>query len=339
MHVLLTGAFGNIGQNTLDELLRLGQQVRCFDLPSKTNLRAARRHAGQVELAWGDLRRPEDVAAAVRDQEAVIHLAFITPKLSSTGIESESRPDWAHAINVGGTRNLIEALQAQPKPVRIVFASSMAVYGHTQHLPPPRLATDPVCPLDHYTRHKVECEQAVRESGLPWVVLRLPATMPLAIHLDPGMFDVPLDNRIEFGHTRDIGVALARAASNEGVLGKTLLLGGGPRCQFTYREMVSPLLEAMGVGMLPEAAFTREPFCTDWLDSRESESLLHYQTRGLDDYAREMAALLGPRRVLIRCFRPLARAWVLQQSPYWKQRTQRNAKSRRRTVSGNERVR
>jgi nucleoside-diphosphate-sugar epimerase len=150
------------------------------------------------------------------------------------------------------------------------------------------------------------------------------------------LFDVPLDNRIEFGHTRDIGAALARAAGSEGALGKTLLLGGGPRCQFTFREMVGPLLKAMGVGMLPDAAFARTPFCTDWLDSRESEALLHYQTRGLDDYAREMAALLGPRRVLIRCFRPLVRAWVLQQSPYWRQRPRRDAKPRRKAVPGSD---
>jgi len=34
MRVLLTGAFGNVGQATLDELLAQGHQVCCFDLPS-----------------------------------------------------------------------------------------------------------------------------------------------------------------------------------------------------------------------------------------------------------------------------------------------------------------
>jgi len=338
MRVLLTGAMGNIGQSTLDELLRLGQQVRCFDLRTPANERAARKRARQVEVVWGDLRRHEDVAVAVRDQQAVIHLAFITPKLSATGIESESQPEWARAINVGGTRNLIDALQAQPERARIVFASSVAVYGQTQHLPPPRTAADPVCPLDHYARHKVECEQMVRESGLPWAVLRLPATLPLAIRLDAGLFDVALDNRIEFGHTRDVGAALARAVSHEGVWGKTLLIGGGPSCQFTYRELVGPLLEAMGLGMLPDAAFARASFCTDWLDSGESQALLHYQTRGLDDYAQEMTALLGYRRALIRAFRPWVRAWVLGKSPYWRERTRRVARPRRKAVPESERV-
>lgn len=35
MNVLLTGAFGNIGQSALDELLERGHTVRCFDLRQK----------------------------------------------------------------------------------------------------------------------------------------------------------------------------------------------------------------------------------------------------------------------------------------------------------------
>ena len=112
MNILLTGAFGNVGQSTLEELLKQGHHVRCFDVKTRANEKTARRFRGQIEVVWGDLRRPTDVAAAVRDQDAVIHLAFIIPKLSATGFESEDHPDWAREINVGGTRILIEAVKA-----------------------------------------------------------------------------------------------------------------------------------------------------------------------------------------------------------------------------------
>jgi len=112
MKVLLTGAFGNIGKSTLEELVRQGHIVRCFDLKTRSNEKAARRYRDRIQVVWGDLRRRADVAAAVRDQEVVIHLAFIIPKLSTTGFESEEHPDWAREINVGGTQNLIEAMKA-----------------------------------------------------------------------------------------------------------------------------------------------------------------------------------------------------------------------------------
>jgi UDP-glucose 4-epimerase len=124
MNVLVTGAFGNVGNSTVEELVRKGHHVRCFDLRTRANEKSASKFQGRVEVAWGDLRRRQDVGEAVCDQDVVIHLAFIIPKLSSTGFESEEYPDWAREVNVGGTRNLIEASLAQPPPPRFIFSSS-----------------------------------------------------------------------------------------------------------------------------------------------------------------------------------------------------------------------
>ena len=318
MNVLLTGAFGNVGTSTLEELANRGHTVRCFDLKTRANEKTARRFRGQVEVVWGDLRCPEEVAAAVRDQDVVVHLAFIIPKMSATGVDSEERPDWAREINVGGTRNLINAMKALPRPPKIIFTSTYHVYGRTQDQPPPRTVSDPAQPVEHYSYHKVECEQMVKSSGLEWAILRLSATLPLAIQLDPAMFDVPLDNRMEYVHTRDVGLALANAISSEEVWGKTLLIGGGESCQYYYREIVGRILDAVGVGKLPEEAFGATPFCTDWVDTTESQRLLNYQRRDLGDYIQETVALLGYRRHLIRLFRPVVRRWLLGKSPYLK---------------------
>ncbi len=324
MKVLLTGAFGNVGASALDELARQGHTVRCFDLRTPANERAARarqrEHGGQIEIAWGDLRRPGDVAAAVHGQDVVAHLAFIIPKLSATGFESENRPEWAREINVGGTRHVIEAMQSQSSPARLLFTSSYHVFGRTQHLPPPRTALDPVDPIEHYSRHKVECEALVRASGLAWTIFRLAAALPLALRPDPGMFDLPLDNRIEFVHTRDVGLAIANGVSNAAVWGRLLLIGGGPRCQYVYRQLVERNLEAMGIGMLPDAAFNTTPYPTDWIDTAESQGLLRYQRSDLDDYVAEMKAKLGLRRHVVRLIRPLARRWLLTKSPYYSRR-------------------
>ena len=315
MRILLTGAFGNVGVSALQELLARGHQLRCFDLKTPANLRLARRLARKAEVVWGDLRSVGDVAAAVRDVDVVIHLAFIIPKLSATGIESEKEPVLARQVNVGGTRNLIRAMRAQPHPPRLIFSSSLHVYGMTQQLPPPRTIDDLPQPVEHYARHKVACERMVRISGLRWSILRFGAVLPLSVRPDPGMFDVPLANRIEFVHTRDVGLALANAVESDAIWGKLLLIGGGARCQLIYRELMTSILNAMGVGPLPDSAFTDEPFATDWLDTRESERLLHYQRRTLVDFTRDLTTRLGPRRLLARIFRPLVRAWLMRQSP------------------------
>ena len=321
MRVLLTGAFGNIGKSTIEELVNQGHTVSCFDLKTAANERTAQRFertlGDQVRVCWGDLCRPGEVADVVRGQEVVVHLAFIIPKMSATGIESESEPEWARQINVGGTLNLLSAMKALPEPPKILFISSYHVYGRTQDQPPPRTLSDPVRPEEHYSYHKLACEQMVQSSGLEWTIFRLAAAMPFAIQLDPGMFDVPLDNRMEFVHSRDVGLAIANAIGSEDAWGKILLIGGGPRCQYYFREIVERILGAVGVGMLPDEAFSTTPFCTDWIDTTESQKLLHYQQRDLEDYVSEMKQVLGFRRTLARAFRPWVRRALLKKSPYY----------------------
>ena len=327
MNVLLTGAFGNVGTSTLDELLRQGHAVRCFDLRTPANERTARRYGDRIEVVWGDLRVPADVAAAVAGVDVVLHVAFIIPKMSATGIESELRPDFAEAVNVGGTRNVIAAMEAQPVPPKLVFTSSLHVYGRTQHLAPPRTVAETPHPIEHYARHKIKCEEMIRASGLDWAILRLAATFPLALKLDPGMFDVPLDNRMEYVHTRDVGLALANAVGSDEIWGKTLLIGGGQRCQHIFGDMVARIVGAMGLDMFPGEAFATVPFATDWLDTEESQRLLRYQTRTLDDYLRDMTRLLGPRLPFVRVFKSVVRRSLIAQSPHWRRHLARQRTS------------
>jgi short-subunit dehydrogenase len=293
--------------------------VKCFDLKTRANARKARKYKGRIEVVWGDLRRPADVASAVEGQDVVIHLAFIIPKLSATGVECEEQPEWAREINVGGTRNLLNAMNALPRPPKLVFSSSLHVFGRTQDQAPPRTVSDPVQPIEHYARHKIQCEHMVKASGLDWTILRFGAVLPLALRADPGMFDVPLNNRIEFVHTRDVGLALANAASSTEVWGKILLIGGGPDSQFRFGDMAERLLKAMGVGMLPEQAFGKTPFCTDWLDTTESQRILGYQKHRFEDYVKSMTAMMGFKRHLVRAFRPIVRFALLKKSPYYAQ--------------------
>jgi nucleoside-diphosphate-sugar epimerase len=245
----------------------------------------------------------------------VVHLAFVIPSLSATGISSEADPDWARVINVGGTRNLLGAMADQPHPPSMLFASSLHVYGRTNDRQPPLTVDDPPQPIEHYAKHKVECEGLVKSSGLQWTIFRLGAALPVRLVLDPDMFDVPLDNRIEFVHRRDVGLAITNALEQNDVWDHTWLIGGGPRCQLHQRDIVQNVLEAVGVGMLPEEAFTQVPFPTDWLDTAESERILQFQRLTLQDYIKEVTDLLGFKRHFVRLFRPIIRAWLLKQSP------------------------
>ncbi len=225
MKVLVTGAFGNVGTYSVNELLRRGASVRCLDIPSRTSKRKARPYAHKVEIYWGDIRSQEVVAWAVTGVDAIVHLAFIIPP------KSEQLPAWAETINVGGTWNLLQAALALPRKPRIVFSSSIALYGKTQHLAPPRTTEELLHPDMQYAYQKLTCEHMLHASGLPWVILRFGAVPPIEFgELDPLMFDVRMDDRMEYLAPMDAGAAVAAAAMLPGLEGRTLMVAGGPSC-------------------------------------------------------------------------------------------------------------
>jgi len=316
MKVLLTGAFGNFGTMTLHNLLEQGHEVRCFDLQTKANRKTASKYENRIETIWGDVRNPDDLTLAVHDRDVVIHLAFIIDML-----RSDEQPEWAWQINVGGTKNLLDAIRGQSEPGKIIFASSISVFGHTQHLPPPRTLSDPVQPTSIYTHHKVECEELVKKSDLDWSILRIAFAPPEAGgSFDPVLFDLELNSRLEFVHPRDVGLAVANAVSSSEIWGKTLLVGGGSGCQLYYRDFIRQLTDVMGIRPLPDDAFALPPSSPmDWVDSIESQRLLNYQERSFEDFIRDIPASMGPSRYLVRLLGPLIRRSILSQSPFLKQ--------------------
>ena len=318
MKILVTGAFGSVGIHTLEELIKEGHEVRVLELKTGANKKIYERFKSDIEIFWGNITNKDDVAKAVSGQDAVIHLAFIIPPAS------EEKPNWAWEINVGGTHNLLNAMRSLEKKPKIVFASSVSVYGKTQKLSPPRVASEQVKPTDNYSHHKIACEQLVKISGLDWTILRVGAVLSVSLcKIDPMLFQVPLDNRIELIHSCDAGIAFARAASSNEVWGKTLLIGGGSNCQMYQRDFIKEVLEAIGIGMLPEEAFTSNPFYIDWMDTGESQKLLRYQEHTLDDFIKDIKVSLGIKRHLAKIVRPIVRYWLLGKSPYVRQKTLR----------------
>ncbi len=322
MKVLLTGAFGNIGESTLLALFEKDYDIKTFDLPNERNAKIAKKlgKKGKFESIWGDILDLPLVKSVVKDVDCIIHLAAIIPPLS------ESKPDLARSVNIEGTKNVIKAAENQETKPKMILASSVSIFGPTMHLQPPRTTQDPVNATDVYTETKIECEKMLKESSLSWTILRFAAAPPAEIggsDIDSIIFEMPLDQRIEFVHTRDVGIACANAVEADTV-GKILLIGAGQSGQMLQREFVSRIFEGMGIGMLPESAFRvatkpEEYFYTDWLDTEESQKLLQFQTRSFQDYIDEMKSQLGIMKYAAKLFKGQAQKRVLAVSPYYKE--------------------
>ncbi len=289
-----------------------------FDVPSRHNRRVARRFAGRVETVWGDIRSAEDVAACVERCDAIVHNAGILAPAS------ERHPELAHAVNVVGTRHLIDAMQKQSDPPVIVFSSSLSVCGPRKPGGPPLTASDPAIPTDHYTSHKADCERRLQASDLPFVIFRIGVSVgPNATPRDVSpdvlrlLFSIDPDTRLEWVHPEDVALAQVRAINTPAAFGKILMIGGGEGCQLTFRELYGAMFDATGVGLFPREAYAKGPYYCDWLDTSESQALLRYQQTSFDDFIGELAHASRRSRPWVRTFAPMIRRLMLRYSDAW----------------------
>ena len=74
----------------------------------------------------------------------------------------------ARQVNVEGTRHLLEALKAHAPEAKILFASSLDVFGRSTE-PPPRRVSDPVQATDVYTGIRSPARSWSAEAASPGV--------------------------------------------------------------------------------------------------------------------------------------------------------------------------
>jgi nucleoside-diphosphate-sugar epimerase len=321
MRALVTGAFGRLGQEGLERLLEEGHSAIAFDLPSRRNRRTARRYAGRVQTVWGDIRSLDDIGPCVAECDAIIHNAGVLAPAS------ENHPKLAHAVNVGGTKNLLDAMKRRENPPVIVFSSSLSVCGPRTHGDPPLTAADPAIGSDNYTSNKAECERLLQESGLPYVIFRIGVSVGVkaaAGDLSPDvfrvLFSIDPDARLEWVHPEDVAVAQVRAIETPDAFGKILMIGGGEACRLTFREFYGAMFDATGVGRFPPEAYGAGDYYCDWLDTDESQALLRYQRCSFDDFIAQRRKASRFTRPPTRMFSPLIRRLMLRYSDAWQAR-------------------
>lgn len=319
MKVLLTGAFGNVGKSTLTKLIAKGYEVHIFDLDTPSNRKHARKFKDHVEIVWGDLRNLKDVLRAFEgaDIDVVIHVAAIIPPLA------DRNPELAKAVNVGGTKNILTAMRAQPAVPRLIYTSSVSVYGDRVSNPLIRV-TDTVAPNDgdEYAETKLVAENLIQNSDIEWAIFRLTYIVSSEkLEMDPLMFYMPLDTSIEICHTKDAGLALANAVENEKIWGSIFHIAGGSECRTTYREYVMRMMEIFGLGKtcLPEEAFSKGKFHCGFMDTIRSQELLQYQQHTLKDYYEEVRQKTGYKRWIFRICRWIMRKYLLSKSEFYQE--------------------
>jgi len=294
MKVIITGGTGFVGLSLARRILEKGtlsgpegQQEEIDSLVLFDAVVPDQRPAGlddRVAIEAGDISDGDRVAALVdRDDLSVFHLASVV----SGGGEKDF--DLAMRVNLDGSRALFEACRRRESMPRLVFASSLAVFGGSAM---PKTIGDTTKPLPQttYGMTKAVCELLIndytrkgffdgRSARLPTVVIR-PGKPNLALSsFASGVFREPLngvdyvcpvgiDTRIPVIGVRTViegFISLHEAGS--GVLGEDRAVTL-PSLSVTVAEMIDSLQRVAGVRELGAIEVKPDPLvesvCASW---------------------------------------------------------------------------
>lgn len=166
MKVLVTGANGLLGSNIVRELEKRGLEARAMVRP---NARLLSLKGCKPEYFFGDITLYEDLEAAARDCDYIIHTAAVTRQTLP------ALKDYLK-VNLGGTQNVIDAaLKNKIKKLIYVSSTNSIGYGNkanpgTEEKPAMKPYTESYYAISKFMAEK-EVLEAVEKKGLNALIL------------------------------------------------------------------------------------------------------------------------------------------------------------------------
>ena len=298
--VAMTGASGNMGQAAVKEVMTLPYvKLRLLLLDGKKEKKLLKnwkkQYGDRVDAFFGNMKNEEDCKRLVENADYVVNMAAVIPPMA------DKYPDLAYDVNVTGVKNIVNAIQDLTEQPKFIHISTVAIYGHRNHLHPWGRVGDPLMPsaYDEYGMGKLIGERYVLDSEIKnWAILRQTGMLYeklLTSNVSDGlMFHTNFNVPIEWASDHDSGVLIKNIVAKDyhcalRNFGKRVYnIGGGEKYRTTGFEFFNMGFDMIGGSvekfMKPNWQATRNFHCMWFSDSDELEEMFHFRSGSLERF-------------------------------------------------------
>jgi nucleoside-diphosphate-sugar epimerase len=327
MIVALTGITGNMGQATLEELVKIDEidKLRFLVRPNNKRfeklVKKFKKYKDKFEVVEGDVKDKSACKKLVEGADYCIALGAVIPP------KSDQNPQLAIDCNELGAGNLVSAIEECKLQPKYVHISTVALYGNRNHKHIWGRVGDPllVSPFDIYSATKLRGEFRVLESEIKnWAVIRQTAMLHgnmLTDNMSDGlMFHTCFDAPLEWLTAHDSGVLIANILKSDikkglgdKFWGNVFNIGGGIENCVTGYDTLNAGFELIGGGgkdfFRPNNNAIRNFHGVWFLDSDKLDKLVGYRSQTCKDFWKEYAknhryfslAKILPKSLIRKC--------------------------------------
>ena len=118
---------GTSARQSQKKAYKRNHEIIAFEIDNKKTRKTAKKYRKKVkDVFFGDILDFSTVSKAVKESDAVIHLATISPPVS------KKNRQLTMDVNLGGTVNIVDAIKQNKEHIPFIFTSSASVMGPTQ---------------------------------------------------------------------------------------------------------------------------------------------------------------------------------------------------------------